>query len=474
MYVLDCVKNQITFFDGGMGALLQKYGLGPGEAPENWNIEKKDIIVNVQADYFRAGTNIITTNSFGANTIKYKAEGKHELKDVIKAAIENAKEARKIVEAEGNTAPHFVAFDVSATGKLIEPLGDLSFDEALKCYEETIGYALESEPDLIIIETMTDIFEAKAALLAAKKLAKIPVFVTCAFDDKSRLLTGSEVEEVVAVLEGLGADAVGINCSLGPEQMKPMVEKFVKYASVPVIVNPNAGLPRMEDGKTFYDVTPDIFAGLVSEFAKMGVSIVGGCCGTTHDHIKALVKACEAIKAQDVVDKEKSYIASATRVFDLNIDEITIGCAINPDNADIKEAIDDEDLDTFVDEAMDQADDDIDVIGINVGESPILKDVILEVQGMVKNPFMIECKDEKLLGQALSCVNGKALVKLESEDIKNKPEFLKTVKKFGGLIFVSDVNEGNEAEVESLLESAKSAGLNKKDIVFNCDRIKFA
>ncbi len=433
MNILDYLKENVTFFDGGMGALLQKYGLAPGEDPDNWNIEHADVIVGIQADYFRAGANVITTNSFGANPIKYKSEGKYDLKDVIQASIKNAKEARKIVEAEGNKAAHFVAFDISATGKLIEPLGDLTFDEAVKCYEETVKYAVEAEPDLIIIETMSDIYEAKAALMAAKNQSDLPVFITAAFDDKMRLLTGSEVEEVVAVFEGLGADAVGINCSLGPEQMKPMVEKFVGNASVPVIVNPNAGLPRVEEGKTFYDVTPDKFAALVSEFVKMGVSVVGGCCGTTPEHISELVKACAGLKAPELKDKGKAFVASATRVFDLNKDEISVATNVTPENDDIKEAIDDEDVDTFVDEAMDAADE-ADIILINAGDSKFLTEVILEVQGMVKNPFMIECNDVKVLEDALKHVNGRPLVKADSEDA----ELVKIANKYGAYIVKGD------------------------------------
>ena len=276
MDIRQAIKTKRLYFDGGMGTLLQKSGLKPGEKPENWNITHSDVITNIHLEYLRAGTNILTTNSFGANSLKFD-----NLEEIIPAAINNAKKAIELFE--GDKENLYVAFDMGPTGKMLKPLGDLDFEDAVKAFADAVKIADKSGADLILIETMNDTYETKAAVLAAKENSSLPIFVTNAYDENARLMTGADPVAVIAMLEGLGADAIGINCSLGPHKMKDIVKVYAEYSSLPIIVNPNAGMPKSVDGKTVFDVDAEEFSNVMVEIANEGGCILGGCCGTTYD-----------------------------------------------------------------------------------------------------------------------------------------------------------------------------------------------
>ena len=280
MNILEEIKKRKVFFDGGMGSLLQARGLKPGELPETWNILHPEILMEIHREYLKAGCDILTTNTFGANGLKYKSEGEMALEKIVEAAVENAKRAVK-------EAGHgWIALDMGPTGKLLKPLGDLAFEEAYGLYSQVVKAGVKAGADLVLVETMSDSYEVKAAVLAARENCSLPVFATMIFDRKGKLLTGGNVASTVALLEGLGVDALGINCGLGPIQMKEILKRILAEASVPVIVNPNAGLPRSEGGKTVYDIDAEEFAAVMAQIADMGANVLGGCCGTTPEHIE--------------------------------------------------------------------------------------------------------------------------------------------------------------------------------------------
>ena len=305
MRILEVMKRKRLYFDGGMGSLLQARGLQAGELPETWNILHPEVLVNIHKEYLRAGANIINSNTFGANSLKFNKETGYTVEEIVTAAMKNVKQAiaefeqenlsgqvdnKEVGDKEGLTyQDRFIALDMGPTGKLLKPLGDLEFETAYELYKEVVLVGAREGADLVLIETMNDSYETKAAVLAAKENCDLPVFVTLVFDEKGKLLTGGNIESVVAMLEGLGVDALGINCGLGPVQMAKIAKDIFSVASVPVIVNPNAGLPRTEHGQTVYDIDASQFAEYMKEIAKMGVTMIGGCCGTTPEHIEKTV-----------------------------------------------------------------------------------------------------------------------------------------------------------------------------------------
>ena len=285
MKITDFIQKNTLFLDGGMGTLLQKEGLLPGELPERWNLSHPDVIRAIHLAYFKAGSHVVATNTFGANTLKYSRE---ELDEVVRAAVENARWAQS--EA-GCDYPTWVALDIGPTGKMLAPYGDLGFEEAVSVFSETVKLGVKYGVDLILIETMADTYEAKAAVLAAKENSDLPVFVSCAFGADGKLLTGANAAATVALFEGLGVDAVGANCSEGPDRLAHVIEKMLSVSSIPVLCKPNAGLPKSEHGKTVYDLSTDEFSASVASLVEKGVTAVWGCCGTTPAYIEALVRS---------------------------------------------------------------------------------------------------------------------------------------------------------------------------------------
>ena len=296
--ILDRLGRELLFFDGGMGTLLQEKGLRPGELPEAWNLEHTEDIVDIHRQYFESGSDIVLTNTFGANALKFHSS-EYDLEDIITAAVVSAKEGALLGVRDDRKV--YVAMDIGPTGKLLKPLGDLDFETALSAFGEAAGYGEAAGADLIHIETMSDMYEMKAAVLGAKEHTSLPVFVTMIFDEKGKLLTGGDVAAAVSMLEGLRVDALGINCGLGPEQMLPILEDIMKYTSLPVIVKPNAGLPRQRDGRTVYDVAPEEFASSMKKIVEMGACAVGGCCGTTPAHIREMTRLCRGMEVKSPV-----------------------------------------------------------------------------------------------------------------------------------------------------------------------------
>ena len=318
--------KELLYFDGGMGTLLQERGLQPGELPETWNLLHAEEIREIHRKYIEAGSDIVLTNTFGANALKFHDDA-YSLEEIVNAAVGHVKAA---AEQAGNGRRIYTALDIGPTGKLLKPMGDLDFETAYEAYKEVMIYGEKAGADLIHIETMSDTYELKAAVLAAKENTSLPVFATTIFDERGKLLTGADVPSVVALLEGLRVDAFGINCGMGPEQMIPILEQITKYSSLPVIVKPNAGLPKQKNGQTYYDVSPEEFAEVMKKIVEMGAVVIGGCCGTTPDHIKAMADACRMIPIKPVEKKNFAMVSSYGQSVFLGTGSKIIGERINP------------------------------------------------------------------------------------------------------------------------------------------------
>ena len=315
--------RRVLFFDGGMGTLLQEKGLGPGELPESWNLLHPEDVLQIHRDYVSAGADFITTNTFGANRLKMR--GAYQAAELTAAGVKLARQA-----ADEAGRPVFVALDIGPTGKLLQPMGDLDFETAVGAFKETVRAGAEAGADCVIIETMSDISEIKAAVLAVKESCSLPVFVTMVFDERGRLLTGADIPAAVAMLEGLRVDALGLNCGFGPEQMLPLMDQLESCCSIPILVSPNAGLPVVVDGQTVYNVSPADFAAQMAEIVRKGAWMVGGCCGTTPDHIRAEVEACRKLPARPLPRNQRTVVSSGSVAVVIGEHPVVIGERINP------------------------------------------------------------------------------------------------------------------------------------------------
>lgn len=462
---------KLTFFDGGMGTLLQKEGLLPGELPENWNIEKPEIIRNIHRAYAQAGSNILLTNTFGANKIKYH-DAPYSLKEVVEAAVANVKSASDDV---------VVALDMGPTGKLLKPMGDLTFEDAYEAFKEVAIYGEQAGADMIHIETMSDTYELKAAVLAAKENTNLPVTATVIFDEHGKLLTGGDVPSVVALLEGLRVDALGINCGMGPEQMLPILKEMKKYTSLPIIVKPNAGLPKQKDGNTYYDVEPKQFAGALCELVKHGACIVGGCCGTTPEHIRAMVEACKGMEIVKPTYKSNTLVSSYGKTVEIGGAPIIIGERINPTGkSKFKQALKDHDLDYILKEAITQQDKGAHILDVNVGlpdidEVSMMKEAVTEIQSIVNLPLQIDTVNVKALEEAMRIYNGKPMVNSVSGKQESMDAIFPLIQKYGGVVVgltldengIPETADGRVAIAGKIIEEAKKYGIDKKDIVID-------
>lgn len=475
MDILEAIKARRVFFDGGTGSLLQAQGLKPGELPETWNQKYPERIKKLHLDYLNAGSDVITTNTFGANHFKFSKEDGYDVCAIVKAAVGNARAA--IAEAGHG----YAALDLGPTGKLLKPYGTLEFEDAVDAYREVATAGEEAGADLVIIETMGDSYELKAAVLAVKESTKLPVFATVTLDEKGKMLTGGGVESVTALLEGLGADVIGLNCGLGPVQLLPFVKEMAAVASVPILVNPNAGLPRSEGGKTVYDIDSDDFAAAMKEIALAGASLLGGCCGTTPEHIKKTRELCGALPLPEVRDKERTVISSYSHAVVFGGRPILIGERINPTGKPrFKQALKDRDFNYILGVGVAQQESRADVLDVNVGlpgidEPEMMETVVKELQSVLDLPLQVDTSDAEAMERALRIYNGKALV----NSVNGKKEVMETVfplvKKYGGVVVALCLDEGGIPETadgriavaKKIYETAESYGIGKKDILLD-------
>lgn len=471
----EFLKNNIVYLDGGMGTLLQECGLKPGEYPEYWNITHPDVITKIHKDYFDAGSNVVCTNTFGANLLKFSSE---ELENIIRAAIENAKNARKQSKSDKEK---FIALDIGPSGKLLKPLGDLDFEDAVSVFAKTVELGVKYGADLVIIETMNDSYETKAALLAVKENSDLPVIVSNAYGEDSKLMTGASPAAMVALLEGMGADAIGANCSLGPKQLIGVAEELLKNASVPVVLKPNAGLPKSVGGKTVFDVTAEDFSEEVMSLIKKGVRVVGGCCGTTPEYIKALTDKTSGLTPCEIAEKNITVVSSYTHAVKFENCPILIGERINPTGKKrFKQALLENDIDYILQEGVNQQEKGVHILDVNVGlpdinEVQMLKNTVCELQAIINLPLQIDTSNITAMESALRRYNGKAMINSVNGKKESMEAIFPLVKKYGGLVValtldedgIPETAEGRVAIAKKILKTAKEYGIKKKDIIFD-------
>lgn len=481
----DFLRDNYVILDGGMGSLLQKRGLMPGQKTETFNILHPEIVTDIQKSYFDAGSNVINTNTFGANIFNFPDED--ELADVINAAVKNAREAARLSDEgseESMKRPKFVSLDVGPLGQLLKPYGQLEFEDAVAAFAKTVKIGVAAGVDLVSIETMNDCLETKAALLAVKENCDLPVIVSDAYDENAQLMTGASPAAMTAMLEGMGADAIGTNCSLGPLQLRGVMSEFLACASVPVLFKPNAGLPHVENGETIFDVGPDEFAEEVIMQMKAGVRIVGGCCGTTPEYIKKvadLVKKEGLVTPPPIQDRGLSVISSYTHAVYFDNDPILIGERINPTGKKrFKQALVEHDIDYILNEGIRQADEGVHVLDVNVGipdidEPALLTEVVRELQAVTDLPLQLDTSDPVAMEQALRAYNGKAMI----NSVNGKEEVMNAifplVKKYGGFVVALTINEDGIPETveerinvaKKIIKTAEGYGIARKDLIFD-------
>lgn len=469
MNIKDKLSKEFIIFDGAMGTMLQAEGLGKDALPETYNLTRPEVIEKIHRMYLDAGADVITANTFGANTLKFSKE---ELSAVIDGAISCAENARK------DFADKYIALDIGPLGRLLAPFGDLSFEDAYEIFAETIRLA-KDRTDLIIIETMNDSYETKAAVLAAKENSTLPIFVSNVYDEKKKLMTGADATAMVAMLEGLGADAIGLNCSLGPDKMLQILPEFIKYSSTPLLIMPNAGLPKVENGKTVFDVSAEEFAACMAKAAQMGVHIIGGCCGTNPEYIRK-VKAVLAGKTPDPIQKKNhTLVSSYTHAIEWGKAPVLIGERINPTGKSrVKQAFRENDLSFILSEGIHQQKSGADMLDVNCGlpeidEAEVLLSTVKALQGVTDAPLQIDTADPLALEKALRIYNGKPLINSVNGKQESMDAVFPLAKKYGAAVVALTLDENGIPEsaegririAEKIAAEAAKYGIDKKDII---------
>ena len=466
--------KDLLIFDGAMGTQLQEAGLKAGEIPEVYNIEHPEIIIDIHSRYLQSGANFITTNTFGCNPLKMADSG-YCYCDLLKAAVKNARIARDKVNPNA-----YIALDIGPIGQLLEPLGTLTFDEAYEMIASQI-LIVKDQVDVVLLETMTDLYEVKAAILAVKENSDLPVFVTMTFEQNKRTLTGTDPLTFVNVVEGLGVDALGVNCSLGPNELKPIIDEILEVSSIPVMIQPNAGLPCLHNGQTCYEVTSDEYALAMIDYMQRGVSIVGGCCGTTPDFIAELKKrAPQNVTSRDV--KRLTRVSSQNQTVTFEGQVVVCGERLNPTGKKkLKAALKEERYDELVVEAIKQEQAGAHVLDVNVGlpgidEPKVMKHVIKLLQEVIQLPLQIDSSNFQAIEEACRYYNGKPLINSVNGKDETMEAVFPVVKKYGGVVIGLALDENGippKAEqrfeiAKKIINKAKEYGIDKKDIIIDC------
>ncbi len=465
---LEQIKECRLYFDGATGSVLQSRGLAVGTPPEQWTLTHPDEVLRLHSEYLAAGADIIKTNTFGVNPLKYP-----NYKEYIIQAVAIAK------RAVGDADDKYVALDIGPLGRLLSPLGELDFEDALSAFRDTVAAAEGLGVDLILIETMNDSYETKAAVLGAREATELPIVVTNVYDSKGRLTTGATPEAMVAMLEALRVSAIGVNCSFGPDKMLELLPRLVSRSSLPIVVNPNAGMPVIKDGRTEYSVSPDEFAEKMKLMAEGGACILGGCCGTTPEHISALVKATQDLPYNYPKFKNITTVSSFSHAIDFGERPVLIGERINPTGKPkLKEALRAGNYDYILSEAISQAEKGADIIDVNVGlpeldELSVLSRTVKEIQSVIDAPLQLDSSNPEVLGASMRIYNGKPLV----NSVNGKEEIMRTVfpfvQKYGGAVIaltldergIPDTAEERVAIAERIIACAAGYGIDKKDII---------
>lgn len=415
--IMDYMNNHIVYFDGAMGTMVQKHGLKAGENPELFSLTHPEIIAQIHQSYLKAGANILTANTFGANAHKLASSG-HSPAEIISSSVAIAKKS-----AQDNA---YVALDIGPIGELLEPMGTLSFDDAYTIFQEEVIAGEKAGADLILIETMADLYEIKAAVLAAKENTNLPIFVTLTVEETGRTYTGCDLEAFAVLAEGLGVNAIGLNCSLGPVQMLPHLKRLLSLTSLPVIFQPNAGLPKVVNGTTTYDITPEQFGVCQREAVTEGAYVIGGCCGTDPDYIaQAVSNTADLTPCPNTKEKTKK-LCTPTKAITFTTD--TVIANIGMPNADLQASFADYDTSELINIALDSVDEGAEVININtavsgIDETKMIKIAVKELQEICRIPFQITTENPESLEAALRYFNGIALANIpDASDLKKIAE----------------------------------------------------
>ena len=470
MDILEQLGKRRLFFDGAMGTMLQERGLAAGELPEPKNITDSKTVTDIHASYVKAGCNILKTNTFGANRLKL-ADTNFTVEQVVCAGVANAKKAAEKSDV-------YVALDIGPTGKLLCPFGDLDFEEAVSIFAEMISAGAKAGADLVLIETMSDTYEIKAAMLAAKENCSLPVFVTFTPDSSGRLLTGADIMTAVCLIEALGADALGINCGLGPAHMKSLLGELIKCAGTPVIVNPNAGLPEQINGRTEYHITPAEFAADMAEIAA-AAQIIGGCCGATPDHIAAMAAACRNIPLMPVSPKNYTAVSSYGKTVVFGEKTVIIGERLNPTGKPrMKKALHDNDMEYIYREGLSQTESGAEILDVNVGlpdidEKEMLARIVTGLQSVTNTPLQIDTANAAAVERAMRLYNGKPLLNSVSGKKESLQTILPLVKKYGAAVValalddngIPETAKGRIRVAETIITEAAKYGIPKKNVI---------
>ena len=466
--------KKLIYLDGGMGSVLQQKGLKAGELPELLNITNPDMIQEIHLEYYNSGSNVVYTNTFGANELKFE-DSSYTIEQVVTKAVENAKIAR---EKSINKDNKFIALDVGPLGKLLKPIGDLDFEDAINIFKKTIKIGVQNGIDIIAIETMSDTYELKAAVLAAKEVCDLPIIATVAFSDDKRLLNGADVKTVVSILEGLRVDALGMNCGLDPRDIKDVVEEFLYYSSTPLVLKPNAGIPENINGEIKFNLEADGFGKIMQEFVTMGVNIAGGCCGTTPTHIKSLYEHTKDIDVIQVKPKNHTLVSSYTKTVVCDIPKI-IGERINPTGKKLlKQALINKDISYILKEAITQEEKGAHILDVNTGlneidEIEMSLNVVRAIQEISTLPLQIDSAKTDVLETSLRNYNGKAMLNSVNGKDYIMKEIFPIVQKYGAVVVALTIDDngipsdaqGRYEIAKKIIETAQTYGIDKKDIV---------
>lgn len=468
----ELLGKKMLFFDGATGTQLQARGLKPGEITESWNFTHPDIVEAVHRSYLDVGSNIVKSNTFGASSIKLAGTGIDPEK-AIRAAVAIAR------RAIGDREDKFVALNIGPTGKLLAPYGDLPFEEAVASFGEMVRYGADAGADLLLIETQSDTYEMKAAIIAAKENCDLPICVTMTFDEGGKLLTGATVEAAAMLCEALGVDALGFNCGLGPVQVARLFPQMLKATTLPLIINPNAGLPVQRDGKTCFDITPAEYADLMYDLARQGASIVGGCCGTTPAHIRAMIEKCCDLPPGGWREEKLTAVTSYGRAVHIGEGPVIIGERINPTGKKrLKEALANQDLDYVCRLGLEQVSAGAHILDVNVGtpgidEPAMLAKAVPTLQAITDTPLQLDTSNYEAMERALRLYNGKPML----NSVNGKEDSLKHVlplaKKYGAVVValclddsgIPATSEGRIAVADKIIARAAACGISKKNIV---------
>lgn len=485
MKIRERLGKELLFFDGAMGTMLQARGLQTGEIPETWNILHRDVVKQIHKEYLLAGCNMIKANTFGVNAYKCKAL-EYSVDELVTAGIEIVKEAieeatQELKESGKAAQPMYTALDIGSIGKLLKPLGEVAFDDAYEVFKEVVIAGEKAGADLILIETVSDSYEIKAAVLAAKENSSLPVVVTMIFDEQGTLLTGGDVASATAMLEGLGVDAIGFNCGLGPVQMRKLLPELTACCSVPIVMNPNAGLPVVINGKTCFNVGPQEFAQEVKLLVEQGASVVGGCCGTTPEHLACVVEMCKDMSICPITDKNMTVVSSYNHAVYFGEKPLIIGERINPTGkSKFKQALRDHDMEYIYKEGLIQEEKGAHILDVNVGlpeidEPKLMEEAITGLQAVIDLPLQIDTSDIQAMERALRIYNGKPMLNSVNGKQESMDSVFPLAKKYGAVVVclcldeqgIPETIEGRVEIAKKIAKRAEEYGIPRKNLVMD-------